>query len=62
LAEARDQLVELGVDPRVHPSLMDLYLVDRLLRLAAGRSEGVPVRRELVTDVIGVLSGHGGSR
>jgi hypothetical protein len=61
LAEARAQLVELGVDPTVHRSLMDLYLVERLLRLAAGRSEGVPVRQELVTGVIDVLLGRGGS-
>jgi hypothetical protein len=61
LAEAREQLVELEVDPHVHRSLMNLYLVERLLRLAAGRSEGVPIRRELLTGLIDVLSDGGGT-
>jgi hypothetical protein len=61
LAEARGQLAELGVDPAVHGSLMDLYLVELLLRLAAGRSAGVAIRQELLAGVLGVLSDGGAS-
>lgn len=62
LAAAHGQLVELGVDARIHRSLLDLYLVERLLRLAAGRSQGVPIKQELVSEMIGMLPGRGGWR
>ena len=59
LAAAGVQLGELGVEPEVQASLMELYLTEVLLRLEAGRSSGVPVRDALRAGVLELLSQGG---
>ena len=39
---------------------MELYLTEVLLRLAAGRASGVPVREALLTGLLELLSVDGG--
>ena len=56
LAAAAPQLRELGVEPEIQASLMELYLTDVLLRLEAGRSSGVPVRDALRAGLLQLLS------
>jgi hypothetical protein len=56
LAAARTQLIELGVDPAVHTSLIELYLTEALLRLEAGRALGIPVREALLTGLVELLT------
>ncbi len=56
LAAAGAQLGELGVEPEIQASLMELYLTEVLLRLEAGRSSGVPVRDALRAGLLELLS------
>jgi hypothetical protein len=59
MAAAESQLVELDVEPVVQVSLMELYLTEVLLRLAAGRASGVPVREALLTGLLELLASDG---
>jgi hypothetical protein len=55
LAAADGQLAELGIERNLRGSLMDLYLVEVLLRLDAGRMIGVAVDDVLLTGLAAYL-------
>jgi hypothetical protein len=56
LAAADEQLAELGVERNLRGSLMDLYLVEVLLRLDSGRAIGVAVDDILLTGLAAYLA------